>query len=138
MKYKIFVIIAFLLPGLNSCEKIEFKKDISGRWQFDGAGGGIFGGWYKDNTFSHLELKKSNRYYIYNFDTLKAKGDYVMKESENKNNWFEPYYLNFFTTDYLKISFPFNQDLDVTIIHNDTLLLSERNIDGLSYYFTRK
>jgi hypothetical protein len=139
MKIRTLLIAIICLIGLISCEKVEFRKDISGLWQCDGVGGGYVSSWYEPYNFTHIKLKRNYQYSIYNYDTLKISGKYSMSDYENYNGkYFEPYLIKLSNNNDLRISFPFNQDLQVTIINNDTLILGDRNDDGLQYYFTRK
>ena len=140
MKTNRIIITTILLIGLVSCEKVEFRKDISGVWQFDWQGGPFQGGWYKNDSYTHLKITSNYQYFIYKHDTLKISGKYSVFESEEKNSdFYEPYYVKFNNSNSNNgVGFPFNWDLNVAVIHNDTLYFAERNIDGQSYYFTRK
>jgi hypothetical protein len=136
MKTKpLFLVFAFSIITL-SCEKMEFKKDISGTWK-----SGIIingnAGTCDPVNFTHLVLKKSYRFSIYNYDTLKVSGEYSVKESSGVH--YEPFSINFATSSELRLSFPFNKTLNVMISrNNDTLVLVEQVIDGLEYCFTKK
>lgn len=136
--YKALLIIIFLI-GSISCEKMEFKRDISGVWKCDGVGGGFIGTWIKPKAFSHISIRKNNRYYIYNLDTLKTSGEYIIKESDQNQEYFEPYNIFFKNSTSEDFGFPLNIELDLTIINNDTIVFGESNYDdGLQFFFTRK
>jgi hypothetical protein len=141
MKPKSFLIHLIMLMILFiSCEKSGFRKDISGTWELLGAGGGLSPHEIETN-FNYLRLKTINQYLIFNYDTLKASGDYAVYESGYEDNqYFEPFFIRFNKgSNYdIKLTFPIDEDLDVSIINNDTLILSERQFsDGYQYFFTR-
>jgi len=139
-KKSIFFLAIIILITYSSCEKMEFRKDISGTWKSLFAGSGYSPHDIKVN-YTLLRLKSNNRYYIYNYDTLKASGKYSIYDSGYENNkYYEPFYINFEkgSTFDSKLTFQIDKNLDVSIINNDTIGFSLRKIaDGEQYFFTR-
>ena len=141
MKTKIIpVLTLIILLIIYSCEKIEFRRDISGTWNTFFAGGGLSLSEIKTN-YTSLRLTSHNRYSIFNYDTLKASGKYTLFESGYKNNkYYEPFYIKFEKgSPYdAKLVFPIEGNLDISIFNSDTIAFSPRDIsDGLQFFFTK-
>jgi hypothetical protein len=141
MKNKlILILLSLLMIPLFSCEKIEFKNDISGTWEILFAEGGLFPHSIETN-YSHLRLKKGDHYFIFNHDTLKAKGEFtIYKSGYGHYQNAEPYFIKLrkCSGQDPNLKFPIDVNLDVRFYSNDTLILYDRGIaDGNEYCFIR-
>ena len=117
---------------------MEFKRDISGVWKDGLIGGGANGGGYRNLNFTHLKIKKSNKYYIYNSGNLIVSGNYSLDESEfGTNKYREPFTITFRGPENSNLTFFFNENLYVSMF-SDTLILSPNCPDCLQIYFKRE
>lgn len=136
MKSKTFQILIPFMIIMLSCEKTEFRKDITGIWT-----SGIIlngnGGTAEPVNFTDLKITKGYRYYIYNDETLIVSGSYSLSDSDDKN--FEPFAIKFESQNGTNINFSFNRDLNIKLSRNsDTLKFSQKLVDGFEYYFIKK
>ena len=133
-----YLIVASILI---SCEKADFRRDISGKWEFLSAGGGETFHSISVN-FTSIVLDNSYNYFIYSNDTLKASGNYSLHDSGyNSESGLEKYYIRFNKGAYFNptLIFPIDIDLDIDIQKSDTLVLYERGYaDGIGFSFTKK
>ena len=139
MKTKIILYLSIiLLFMIVSCEKLEFRKDISGNWKSLGSGGGINGG--GDVTyFTQLKISKNYSYSVFKNDTLKTSGKYSVLNPDHKSNYYETFYIYFHNSSnqHYALKFPFEESLFVKFYSSDTLVLSEQYADGFNYLFIR-
>ena len=137
---QLVILIVLCSIVLISCDKMDFKKDISGNWRLDFAGGGIVPHELETN-YTNLVLKKNKEYAIFSNDTLKTNGIFsVLTYSEYPPKPYEPFYLRF-EIDAILTSikgFPFNENLDVIFNSQDTLILSDWAADGAQWFFIKK
>jgi hypothetical protein len=119
---------------------MEFQKELSGTWKIFAKGGGN-SGFDIETTYDYLRLKNNKHYFIFHGDTLKASGNFSVYDSGYDNSiYFESYFVKFNKgIDYdSKLRFPIDRNLDVTLVHSDTLIFSWRRIaDGDQYIFIR-
>ena len=134
------ILIVFCSIVFISCEKIEFKKDISGNWQLIGAGGGIVYHVIETN-YSNLYLTRNLEYSIFSNNDLKLSSQFsIYSYKENPTPPFEPFYIKF-NVDSIPSSitgFPFIDNLDVVFKSRDTLILSSWDVDGAEWVFVKE
>jgi hypothetical protein len=137
-KPKITLLI-LLLTIFVSCEKMQFQNDIYGTWEIQWAGGGLYLHAIETN-FSHLKINKSDQYFMYRNDSLKASGNYTICKTGydpyQKKETFEMEFKKGIKQD-PKIRFPFDDKLDTRFFSNDTLIFSENCADCYQYCFVR-
>lgn len=137
----------YLLPvaliiffAVNSCEKYDFKRDLSGSWIIYQVSGGLYPHQSPFN-FTKLRISSNDTWVIYNHDTLMASGTVsIYRSSHSYDPSLEDYYIKFNKGEpfYKEPTLPLDEELDVEFLHNDTLILSQRNVaDGYQYYFAK-
>lgn len=131
--------LAIFLIALLSCNKLEFRNEISGVWKILNISGG-FVLQSPEPHFTILQVKKNNSFYISRNDTLLAHGSYDLYKSDQDPVYKdEPYEIQF-NSGYNhepRLVFPFGERLIVRFFSTDTLVLDEGCCDRFTYTFTR-
>ena len=137
MKNKFAILIALLFI-ISSCEKIEFKHDLIGKWKIFGSGGGIHGQGASYN-FNFMSIDHGNDYRFIRNDTIIERGTYqlVKNDIESFNG---DYAIKFSVKSRLGTGAEqiTSKKMIIEIIKNDSISLSDGIIDGYSYYFAKQ
>jgi hypothetical protein len=128
-----------ILIGLPSCEKSEFRQDLTGTWEIFRSGGGI-AGQGASYDFNLMRLDQKNRYQFTRNDTLIEKGTFMVVTYEQELSIPNAHYEIEFEPKY-KLGNGVNQITSgskiVQMISNDTIGLTDGFLDGFIYYFER-
>ena len=139
MKRLTLIVLVPVLFLLTTCEKSEFRQDLTGTWKIFGSGGGI-SGQGASYDFDLMRLDQKNRYQFTRNNTLIEKGTFMVVNYEQELSIPNAHYTIEFVAKY-KLGNGVNQITSgskiVQMISNDTIGLTDGFLDGFIYYFER-